>query len=114
MLHYTFPPPVLPERGRATRTMHVGILTLHLHLPGCRSLKEKRRRLKPLLHRLRKEFNLAVAEVDAQDRWQSAVITCVTVSNDAGYTQQTLHKVMQWMAVHAPDIQITAEERFMC
>ncbi|MBA4379619.1 MAG: DUF503 domain-containing protein, partial [Anaerolinea sp.] len=34
----------------------IGLLTLHLHLPACASLKEKRGRLKPLIHRLHREF----------------------------------------------------------
>jgi uncharacterized protein len=36
----------------------IGQLTIYLHLPGCASLKEKRGRLKPLLARLHREFNL--------------------------------------------------------
>lgn len=77
--------------------MRVGVVTLHLHLPGCRSLKEKRRRLKPLLHRLRQEFNLAVAEVGAQDAWQSAWVACATVSSDGGHVEQILQQVVSWV-----------------
>ena len=60
----------------------LGILTLHLHIPGCKSLKEKRSQLKPLLSRLHKEFNISVAEMDAHDVWQSTVIACAVVGND--------------------------------
>ncbi len=77
--------------------MHIGVLTLRLHLPGCRSLKEKRGRLKPLLHRLHREFNLSVAEIDAQDTWQRAVIACAVVSNDAAHARQVLQKAHQWV-----------------
>jgi uncharacterized protein YlxP (DUF503 family) len=44
--------------------MSLGLLTIHLHLPGCASLKEKRGRLKPLLTRLHREFNISAAEID--------------------------------------------------
>ena len=44
----------------------VAILTIHLHLPGCASLKEKRELIKPLMVRLRREFNISVAEMDLQ------------------------------------------------
>lgn len=94
--------------------MRVGILSLHLHLPGCRSLKEKRRRVRPLLHRLHKEFNLSVAEVDAQDVWQTAIIACVTVSNDGGHVQQTLQRVVQWIETHWPDVHIAEEHVTLC
>ena len=41
-------------------------LTLHLHLPACASLKEKRGRIKPLMARLRREFNVSVADISLQ------------------------------------------------
>ena len=47
-------------------------LTIHLHLPACASLKEKRGRIKPLMARLRREFNVSVAEMDLQDKWTEA------------------------------------------
>jgi uncharacterized protein YlxP (DUF503 family) len=75
----------------------VGILTIHLHLPGCASLKEKRGRLKPLLNQLHKKFNLSVAEMDRQDIWQEAVIACALVNNDAKHIQRSLHAVAKWI-----------------
>lgn len=77
--------------------MNIGVLTLHLHLPGCSSLKEKRRRLKPLIHRLHREFNVSVAEIDHQDRWQEAIVACAMVSNDYAHTQRSLQEVSRWV-----------------
>jgi hypothetical protein len=54
----------------------IATLTIHLHLPGCASLKEKRGRIKPLIARLHREFNVSVAEMGLQDKWQEAVIVC--------------------------------------
>ena len=88
----------------------VGILTLHLHIPGCKSLKEKRSRLKPLLSRLHKEFNISVAEMDANDVWQSAVIACAVVSNDRAQAQRTLQTVSEWVEEKWPDVTIVNEE----
>jgi len=88
----------------------LGILTLHLHIPGCKSLKEKRSRLKPLLARLHKEFNISVAEMDAHDVWQSAVIVCAVVSNDRAQAQRTLQKVADWVESRWHDVTITDEE----
>ena len=87
--------------------MAVGILTLQIHLPGCNSLKEKRSRLKPLLARLRREFNISVAEVDRQDAWQEAVIACALVSNHCGHSERSLHSVIEWIETHWPDVAIT-------
>ena len=87
-----------------------GILTLHLHIPGCKSLKEKRSRLKPLLSRLHKEFNISVAEMDAHDVWQSAIIACAVVSNDKAQAQRTLQTVSAWVEQNWQDVTITDEE----
>lgn len=50
--------------------MKVAVLLMHLQIPGSDSLKAKRRRLKPLLSRLQKEFNVSAAEVDYHDLWR--------------------------------------------
>lgn len=89
--------------------MHIGTLTLYLHLTGCTSLKEKRSRLKPLLHRLHREFNVSVAEIDQLDAWQEAVIACVLVSNDNGHTQRSLQRIPHWIETTWPDITLISD-----
>jgi uncharacterized protein len=86
--------------------MRIGILTLELQIPGCSSLKEKRSRLKPLLSRLHREFNISVAEVDNQDAWRAAVIACAIVSNDAAHVQRVLQQVVEWLERDWPDVEI--------
>ena len=86
--------------------MTIGVLTLHIFIPGCSSLKEKRRRLKPLLARLHREFNISVAEVDQNDTWQNAIIACALVSNDQRHTQRVLQKIIQWIETHWPDVSV--------
>nr|WP_211315358.1 DUF503 family protein [Saliterribacillus persicus] len=46
------------------------------------SLKEKRAIIKKLLHRLQKERNVTVAEIDYQELWQRTKIAIATVSSD--------------------------------
>lgn len=84
--------------------MPVGVLFLYIQIPGCTSLKEKRSRLKPLLARLHREFNISVAEIGHQDAWQEAVIACALVSNDNGHTQRTLQKVTDWVETYWNDV----------
>ena len=72
-------------------------LTIHLHLPACASLKEKRGRIKPLMARLHREFNVSVAEMDLQDKWQEAVIVCAMVGNDHAFLQSALGNVSKWV-----------------
>jgi len=90
--------------------MSIGLLTLHLHLPGCSSLKEKRGRLKPLLAKLHKDFNVSAAEVDHLDIWQDTVIACVLVSNDGKHTQRVLQKIATWVDTSWRDVDVVSEE----
>ncbi|KPL83275.1 hypothetical protein SE15_08580 [Thermanaerothrix daxensis] len=91
----------------------IGVLTMHLHLPTCLSLKEKRSRLKPLLHRLHREFNISAAEVDFQDAWQEAVIACALVSNDSAHAQAVLQRIVNFTATNWPDMDIL-DHRIEC
>ncbi len=89
--------------------MSLGLLTLHLHIPGCSSLKEKRHRLKPLLTRLHREFNISAAEIDHNDVWQSATIACALISNNKVHTQRALQNVAKWVENNWPDVTIMDE-----
>jgi hypothetical protein len=75
----------------------IATLTIQLHLAGCRSLKEKRSRIKPLIARLHREFNISVAEIGLQDRWQEAVIGCAMVGKEAGHLESALQVVRRWV-----------------
>ncbi len=86
--------------------MCVGVLTLTLYIPGCSSLKEKRQRLKPILARLHREFNISTAELDQMDVWQSAVIGCALLSNDPSHTQRSLQEVIVWVENYWRDVTI--------
>jgi uncharacterized protein YlxP (DUF503 family) len=90
--------------------MSIGVLILSLLIPGCSSLKEKRGRLRPLMTKLRKEFNLSVAEVDDLDIWQSAVVACAVVSNDAKHTRKVLQKVTDWVEVNWRDVDVVDDQ----
>jgi uncharacterized protein YlxP (DUF503 family) len=86
--------------------MVIGACTIELYLPGSSSLKAKRGYLKPLLSRLRREFNMAAAEVGGNDAWQSAVIAVVTVANDVARVQRVLDRAPRWIETRHPEIQV--------
>jgi uncharacterized protein YlxP (DUF503 family) len=74
--------------------MPVGLLTLELHIPDAQSLKDKRQVLRSLKDKLRREFNVAVAELDHQDTWQRSVVGVVTISNEEKHVAEVLQKVL--------------------
>lgn len=84
--------------------MAIGVLTLQVQFPGCKTLKEKRSRIKPLLARLHREFNLSVAELDRQDVWDEAIIGCVMISNEHNFAERSLQNVIRWLSRNWPDV----------
>ena len=70
--------------------MVVGIARWELLLPGCQSLKDKRRVVKSLKDRLHQRFGVSAAEVDHQDLWQRAAIAAAVVSPDSRHAEEVL------------------------
>ncbi len=74
--------------------MPVGLLTLELHIADAQSLKDKRQVLRSLKDKLRREFNVAVAELEHHDVWQRSVVGIVTLSNEEKHVKEMLDKVL--------------------
>ena len=75
--------------------MPIGLLTLEIHIPDARSLKDKRQVLRSLKDRLRANFNVAVAELEHQELWQRARIGVVSISGDGKHLEESLQAVAQ-------------------
>lgn len=86
--------------------MQVATCVIKLHLEGVHSLKDKRRIVKSILTRLSNQFNVATAEIDHHDVWQTAMIGIVTVGNDAAYLHGLLEKAVSWIETTRPDVPI--------
>ena len=83
--------------------MILATLTIHLNLPGCASLKEKRGFIKPFMNRLRREFNLSVAEIGLNDSRDEALIGCAMIGNQAAFLQSAMETVKKWVEAHWTD-----------
>ncbi len=68
----------------------LGVLTLELVLHDAHSLKEKRHTVRALKDRLRKRFNVSVAEIDRQDSWQHGVVAVAAVASDRTHLESIL------------------------
>jgi len=89
--------------------MNIGILTLHIYLPGCKSLKEKRSYIKPLIHRVHREYNVSIAEIKLQDKWQESILSIVLVSNDRSHLNEYLCNVMGFIKTYYKNIELYSE-----
>jgi uncharacterized protein YlxP (DUF503 family) len=78
--------------------MVIGVCTINLHIPHSRSLKAKRRVLKSITAKVRNQFNVSIAEIDANDAWQAAVLGLACVCNDAPYAHGLLERVVHTIA----------------
>ena len=89
--------------------MSVGILTLTIYLPACHSLKDKRQRIKPILARLHKEFNISIVEYDHHDVWQTCQLLITCAAREGKYAEITLNQVIHFYENHWPDLPLTDE-----
>ena len=69
--------------------MVIALLSIDLHVPGSRSLKDKRMVLRRVKDRLQK-FNVAVAEIAHHDLWQRATLGIVAISTTNDHVEQSL------------------------
>ncbi|MFH0877289.1 MAG: DUF503 domain-containing protein [Candidatus Omnitrophota bacterium] len=85
--------------------MVIGVLTVALHIPVSNSLKEKRRVVSGLKSRMAAAFNVSVAEVDAQDQWQKAVLAFVHVGVSKPVVNSALDRMRAYVeAYHAASL----------
>ena len=80
--------------------MIVGSVRVRLLLREARTLKDKRQVLRSIKDRLRNEFNVSVAEVDAQDNRQVIVLGVAMVGNERKYVRTTLEQVVGALRSH--------------
>lgn len=89
--------------------MAFALITIHLHLPGTRSLKAKRSLLARLETAVRK-LNYAFAEVGSQDLWQESMVQLAAVSSDSRVMESRLALLEDQICQTTPGLMITRIE----
>lgn len=77
--------------------MLVASCEIKLYLPGALSLKDKRQIIKSLLQKTKNKFNLAAAEVDAQDYLKTAILGIAAVGSDYQQLQSLMDKYLDFI-----------------
>jgi hypothetical protein len=80
--------------------MIVGTLIVRLLLREARTLKDKRQVVKSIKDRLRNHFNVSVAEIEAQDNRQLAVLGLAMVSNETHHVKVALAQIVEALRSH--------------
>jgi uncharacterized protein YlxP (DUF503 family) len=74
--------------------MVIGLLSFEIFLPYAQSLKDKRRIMSAFKDRIKGRFNVAVAELDYQDKWQRGRFGIVTLNSQKIIVDQVLQKIL--------------------
>lgn len=73
--------------------MFVGTLKIEIIIPSSNSLKEKRKVVKSLQDKIKSKFNVSIAEIDHQDKWQRAVIGVCLVNSHKKEIEDICQKI---------------------
>ena len=77
--------------------MTVGLLKVSLFIPASNSLKHKRMVLNSLKARIRNNFNIAVSQINDQDKWQKATLALVGVDTDRNDMNSLLSRLINFI-----------------
>jgi uncharacterized protein YlxP (DUF503 family) len=92
--------------------MVVAVLSVDVHLPYSQSLKDKRMVLRRIKDRLQK-LNVAVAEVEHQDRWQRAGLGIVAISTTTDHVEEQLRAAADEIDRVEPGVVVRTEIEFL-
>lgn len=90
--------------------MTVGVLKATLHIPGARSLKDRRRVVRSIKDRLRNSFNVSVCEFSQDGLWHTAMLAVAAVGPDAAVVDERLTRVTSYLG-RERDAMLAAAER---
>jgi uncharacterized protein YlxP (DUF503 family) len=80
--------------------MIVGTLRVRLYLREARTLKDKRQVVHSIKDRLRNEFNVSVAEVEALENCKLVVLGMAMVCNESHPIKQVLGQILSALRSH--------------
>ena len=93
--------------------MHLAVLSLKFHLPGCDSLKEKRRRLRGLQDKFGRITNIAASEADFHDQHQQAEWHFAVMSNDKTIVEQQMAGIENYAATELDAVVERAQREWL-
>ena len=80
--------------------LHIGVLQFSLEIPYAETLKDKRNVVKSLKDRLRRSFNVSIAEIDDLDLCTVATLGAVVAGSDTAHLNSVmdhlLNELQEW------------------
>jgi uncharacterized protein YlxP (DUF503 family) len=75
----------------------IGVLCVNLFCGEAASLKDKRQIIRSLIAKLKNKYNIAVKEVDNEDKWQVATLGIVTIDKNEFMVHNTIENIMNYI-----------------
>jgi uncharacterized protein YlxP (DUF503 family) len=89
--------------------LFVAVAEIELHLPGARTLKDKRQDIRSLVERLRHRLTVLVVESDHQELHQRAALAVSAMATDAEAARGTVARALD--VVHETFSGVVLDER---
>ena len=83
-----------PPRALCDAMLHIGILQFTVEIPYALSLKDKRGAVKSLKDRLRRSFNVSIAEIDDLDALTEATLGAVVAGSEPAHVNSTMDHLL--------------------
>ena len=77
--------------------MVVGTLKIEFLLFDNRSLKGKRKVVRSMVDKVKARFNVSIAEVGANDKWQKIELGISAVGNDRRHIDSSLNHILDYL-----------------
>ncbi len=77
--------------------MVVGTLRIEIYLHDNHSLKGKRKIVRSMVDKVKHKFNVAIAEIGSNDKWQKIELGVSTVGNDRRHIDASLNNVLTFL-----------------
>jgi uncharacterized protein YlxP (DUF503 family) len=89
--------------------VRIGVLRVYFIVQGSQSLKEKRMVMRSLKDRLASKFNISIAEIGSNDKWQAGELGIATVGNEGRFVNSVVEKIKHFLTLD-PRISIVESE----
>lgn len=74
--------------------LHIGLLQFSIEIPYAESLKDKRSVVRSLKDRVRRKFNVSIAEIEDLDDCSIATLGAVMAGSDVAYINGAMDKLL--------------------
>jgi uncharacterized protein YlxP (DUF503 family) len=77
--------------------MVIGAMIIEFHIHENQSLKGKRKIVRSMVDKVKSKFNVAIAEIGSNDKWQKIELGVSAVGNDRRFIDSSLANVLTFL-----------------